>query len=178
MDNFSHGTCNCSFCRGKYVAGRKVGKDFMCLTSYEAMTKKKYAARAGEKHHQPTPRLAMPGISMTRWFNDRHPEMTGVCAHCGGPTSSYDPVYWRFSISHLLPKAHFGSIKTHPDNWLELCHFGNSCHFNLDNGSIDIMDLNCFDLVIVKFVIIYPSIAQSERRRIPGVLLQYLEVEK
>jgi hypothetical protein len=115
---------------------------------------------------------------LQRWFDDRRKEMTGVCVNCGGKTSKNDDKYYKFCIAHLLPKAYLKSIATHPDNWIELCYFGNSCHAQYDNHMIDIIDLNCFDSVIEKFVRIYPNIANDEKRRIPKVLLEYVEVEK
>lgn len=115
---------------------------------------------------------------LQRWFDARRDEMTGVCANCGGKTSKNDDKYYKFCIAHLLPKAYVKSIATHPDNWIELCYFGNSCHAQYDNHMIDIIDLNCFDSVIEKFVKMYPSISKEERRRIPNVLLEYIEVEK
>jgi hypothetical protein len=115
---------------------------------------------------------------LQRWFNDRHREMKGSCQHCGGKSEKGRGTY-KCSIAHILPKAHFKSVATHPDNWIELCFYGkNSCHTNFDNYMLDITDLNCFDEVIRKFVAIYPDIAIAERRRIPQVLLNYLEVEK
>lgn len=116
------------------------------------------------------------GAELQRWFEDRQKEMTGVCKHCGGKTQKI-AANFRNSIAHILPKAYFKSVATHPDNWIELCFYGNSCHTNLDNMSLDIMELNCFDEVIQKFVAMYPSIAINERRRIPNVLLQYIETE-
>ena len=115
---------------------------------------------------------------LDRWFKERRKEMTGACQHCGGKSCRDNDQYYKFSIAHLLPKSFFKSISTHPDNWIELCHFGKSCHTNLDNHMIDLMELNCFDTVIEKFVRMYPSIAPEEKRRIPQVLLQYIEVEK
>jgi hypothetical protein len=115
---------------------------------------------------------------LQRWFEGRRKEMKGVCANCGGKSCKDSDKYFKFSIAHLLPKAYFKSVATHPDNWIELCYFGKSCHTNLDNLSLDITDLSCFDSVIEKVVKIYPSIAKEERRRIPKVLLEYIEVEK
>lgn len=114
---------------------------------------------------------------LQRWFEDRRNEMTGVCANCGGKTTKNDDKYWKFSIAHLLPKAYLKSIATHPDNWIELCYFGNSCHAQYDNHMIDLIDLNCFDTVIEKFSRIYPSISFEERRRIPAILIEYLKTE-
>jgi len=114
---------------------------------------------------------------LDRWFKERRKEMTGKCANCNGDSCKYYDKYYKFSIAHLLPKAYFPSVATHPDNWIELCHFGNSCHTNYDNKMIDLIDLNCFDTVIQKFTKIYPHIAAEEKRRIPPILIEYLNTE-
>lgn len=118
------------------------------------------------------------GAELQRWFEDRRKEMTGICANCGGTSCRDNEKYWKFSIAHLLPKAYFPSVKTHEYNWIELCHFNNSCHTNLDNKMLDLIDMNCFSEIVTKFCIIYPSIAPNEKKRIPEVLLNYVEVEK
>ena len=115
---------------------------------------------------------------LVAWFKDRRKLMIGKCSHCGNKSMKEDDTKFHYSIAHILPKAYFPSVATHKDNWIELCFYGNSCHTNLDNGSLDLINLNCFDSVIKKFVAIYPSIAKEEKRRIPQVLLNYIEVEK
>ena len=70
------------------------------------------------------------------------------------------------------------SLATHPLNWIELCFYGNSCHQNFDNKMLDILDLNCLDTVIERVVAMYPSIDEKEKRRIPKVLLDYIEDNK
>lgn len=122
--------------------------------------------------------LTSGGADLKRWFEDRRKELTGICAHCGGRSCKDSDKYWKFSIAHILPKNLFKSVATHPLNYIELCFFNQSCHSNFDNKTLDIMDLNCFDIVITRFVAMYPSIDQKERRYIPDVLLQYVEVEK
>lgn len=118
------------------------------------------------------------GAELQRWFEDRHKELTGRCKNCGGKTQKGQPNY-KCSIAHILPKAYFKSVATHPDNWLELCFYGvNSCHTQMDNKMLDLIDMNCFEEIITKFVAIYPHITQHEKRRIPQVLLNYIEVEK
>ena len=114
---------------------------------------------------------------LDRWFKERRKEMKGVCQNCGGKSCKDNDKYYKFSIAHLLPKAYFKSVATNPDNWLELCHFNNSCHAQMDNKMIDIIDLNCFDTVIQKFTKIYPFIAPEEKRRIPPILIEYLNTE-
>lgn len=122
---------------------------------------------------------AVGSDELKRWFEDCRKEMTGVCQNCGKPSSRDSDGFFKFSIAHILQKAYFPSVKTHPYNWIELCFWGeNSCHHNLDHGSLDLIELACFDQVITKFVAMYPSIAEKEKRRIPSGLLQYLETEK
>jgi len=114
---------------------------------------------------------------LLEWFKDRRKEMKGVCQHCSGKTTKEDDTKYHYSIAHLLPKAYFPSVATHKENFIELCFYGNSCHTNLDNGALDLIDLHCFDTVIKRFVAMYPAIAKEERRRIPQVLLNYIETE-
>lgn len=123
-----------------------------------------------------------PSVSGTaelnRWFQDRRKEMGGKCLHCSDPSCKTNDEYFKFSIAHILPKRIFKSVATHPLNWIELCFWGKSCHTNMDNNMLDLIDLNCFDTVIQRFVAMYPEIDLKERRYIPDILLQYVEVEK
>lgn len=48
----------------------------------------------------------------------------------------------------------------------------------MDNKMLDLTEMSCWDDIVTKFCAIYPSIAPKERRRIPEILLQYVEVEK
>lgn len=114
--------------------------------------------------------------TLDNWFREVQKSMTGKCMNCMGKTEAHTK-HFKNSIAHILPKAYFKSVATHPDNFLELCFYGNSCHTNFDNKMIDLIDLNCFDTVIQKFVKIYPHIAKEERRRIPPILIEYLKTE-
>jgi len=112
------------------------------------------------------------------WFLEGRKEMTGICAHCGGKSMKDDNDKFHFSIAHILPKNIFDSVKTHPLNFIELCHYNKSCHTNYDNNALDLIDLNCLDNVIKRVAEMYPLIAKKERRRIPQILLDYIETEK
>lgn len=116
--------------------------------------------------------------NLQAWFNDRHKEMTGKCLHCGERSCKGD-AHFRSSIAHILPQRLFPSVTTNPLNWIELCFWApNSCHTNFDNHILDIMQLNCFDLVIERFVSMYPAIDKKERKNIPDILLQYVKVNQ
>lgn len=114
-------------------------------------------------------------ISIDEWFLARRKEMTGKCKHCGGQSCKNDDLYFKHSICHILPKRLFPSVATHPDNNVELCFWKKNCHGNMDNGILDLIDMNCFDEIIEKFIRIYPAIDKKERRHIPDALLQYVK---
>lgn len=114
---------------------------------------------------------------LDRWFQARRKEMGGRCLHCGEKTTKHQDQWYKSGIAHILPKNIFKSIKTHPLNWVELCFWKNNCHGNYDNHMIDITELNCYDLVIERFIAIYPDIDPKERKYIPDVLLQYVKNE-
>lgn len=117
------------------------------------------------------------GSELQRWFEDRRKEMTGKCDNCGGKTCKDDDKYYKFSIAHLLPKAYVKSVATHPKNFLELCHFGNGCHDQMDKKLLDLIDMNCFDKIVERVTEMYPHIAPEERRRIPAILREYIKSE-
>ena len=132
-------------------------------------------SRVFVRQKEDTPVMGGNSAELNRWFNDRRLELTGVCHNCGKPSCKNDDKYFKFSICHILPKAYVKSVATNPFNFLELCFWGeNSCHSQLDNCMLDLIQLSCFDEVVVKFQKMYPSIAPNERRRIPDVLLQYI----
>lgn len=112
-------------------------------------------------------------MTLTEWFQEGDRMSTGKCRHCGGKSCKGDPLYYKHSQAHILPKRLFPSIATHPDNRIELCFWSNNCHANYDNGMLDIIDMHCFDEIIEKFVRMYPTIDKKERRHIPDALLQY-----
>lgn len=118
-----------------------------------------------------------PSAEKERWFQDRRREMIGFCKNCHKPSFKNNHEYFRFSIAHLLAKRNsmFPSVATHPENWVELC---GDCHHDLDNCMIGLTDLHCWDEIVVKFQKIYPSIAPEERKRIPDILLQYINTDQ
>lgn len=145
----------------------------------EAPTYKKRKAIPKISEKQKVKNKQSGGAELNRWFEERRAEMTGWCVNCGKRSCKYDDNCFKFSIAHILPKAYFPSIKTHPDNWIELCFWGkNSCHTNMDNKILDLIDMNCWDEIVVKFQNMYPYIAPKERKRIPNILLQYINTDK
>ncbi len=115
---------------------------------------------------------------LDRWFKARRGEMKGFCDNCGKPSCKNDDKYYKFSIAHILPKAYVKSVATHEKNWLELCFWGDSsCHTQMDNNMLDLTEMACWDKIVENFIAMYPFIDKKERRRIPEVLLQYINVD-
>ena len=144
--------------------------------------KKKYSInKVSEKRKKKLAEQNMSGDNkLDAWFIDRRKEMTGRCVFCKGKTEKDNDETYRRSIAHLLGKrkAAFPSVATHPDNWLELCFFGNSCHTNFDNGIISwelLKDSLEWSIIRQKFLKIYPFIKADEVKNIPDILLKELE---
>lgn len=117
--------------------------------------------------------------SLDAWFEERRVEMTGRCALCGGKTEKKNDETYRRSIHHLFDKrpTMFPSVSCHPDNWLEVCFYGNSCHQNIHNRTITwelLMDSAEGKIIVDKFKKIFPFIAENERKNIPEILLKEL----
>lgn len=182
IPRFKYGNCDCG-CGGINVEGRKVGKMFYCLRSYSTMKQKQQLAKSIEKQKvrslikTDANQNLKQETDLEKWFKERRKGMTGKCSNCGEPSCKSADNY-KNSIAHILPKAYFPSVATHKDNWIELCFWNNSCHTQMDNKMLDLIDMNCFSEIVDKFVKMYPSIATIEKRRIPSVLMQYIEVEK
>ena len=118
--------------------------------------------------------------AMDKWFEARRKEMTGKCQFCGGKTEKSNDETYRRSIAHLLPKRpnQFPSVKTHPDNWLELCFWNPSCHTNFDSGMISmelLHDSAEWKIIADKFRKIYPHIVEAERKNIHPLLLKEIQ---
>lgn len=115
---------------------------------------------------------------MDRFFEEARKRMTGKCWNCGAKSCKDDDKWYRASIAHILPKAYVPSVATHEKNWIELCFWGeNSCHTQMDNKMLDMTDMNCWDTIVERFQAMYPYIAKEERKRIPQILLNYIEVD-
>jgi len=104
---------------------------------------------------------------MDRFFVANRKSMTGRCLFCNGDTMKKDDEKFHFSLAHLLPKAIFPSVATHPDILIELCFYNNSCHTNFDNGMITwefIKDSKEWDIIKEKLLNVLPAVTPEERK--------------
>lgn len=111
-----------------------------------------------------------------QWYHDKVASMTGICMECGCRINKKDFDFAIMTVAHVLPKRkdQFTSVAMHEANSLELC-VTNGCHDKYDTSWEDAAQMKVWPLAVAKFLIIYPAIAEKERKRIPDVLLQELE---
>ncbi len=138
---------------------------------------KKSAKKIAQEKEEKAVKSSGGGSELDRWFKARRVEMHGVCLHCGAKTTKNQDSWYKCGIAHILPKRLFRSVATHEKNWIELCFWEKNCHAQYDSHMLDITELNCYDLVIERFIAMYPDIAPKERKYIPDVLLQYVKNE-
>jgi len=182
--------CKCGNCKC-YPTLQYNGWNFKCAPAEikervggrkKAAIKTKNARKAAALKLKKIKREDTPeGNIKENWFSERRKEMTGVCLFCGGKTEWDNDKTFRNSIAHLLEKKDnfggFPSVAYHPDNWLELCYYNNSCHDNFDRHMITwdmLRDSAEWEFIVSKFKKIEPFIAIAERRNIPELLLKSL----
>lgn len=111
------------------------------------------------------------------WFTLQRQLLPLKCAcNCGSDTSKHDDKYFKFSCAHVLSKAKFKSIAWHPENCVGLSYF-NGCHTLFDSMGYEYCKRKkpiLWNIVVEKFKILYPLIANDELRNIPNVLLETL----
>lgn len=108
---------------------------------------------------------------LKEWFEARRKEMTGYCScGCGRKSSKDDDRFYKASLAHILAKKNFESVRTHPDNWIELS-FWEGHHANMDNRSSELwVKMACWPEIKRKTAILKPLIPQNELKFLPLVL--------
>ena len=176
---------DCSRCDSTSVACRKRGKDLVCIFCCNIEDTKKQEDKAKERNKlrslvsSDSNKNAINGKNpeLEIWFIHRRKEMTGICAcGCGQETSRNDDKYYRHCLAHVLPKAKFKSIATHPLNCIELAFWG-GCHTTFDDMGYEYCKNHTpilWEKVVKRFKVLYPRIAPTEYQYIPDVLLNEL----
>ncbi len=112
-------------------------------------------------------------IAISNAFFEHAKTMTGVCSNCGGKTCKGDIKYQKFSQAHILGKALFPSVAANLDNFVELCHFGNSCHGNFDNNGYEYAAEKMpklWEIIVQRVTKMIPLI--KEKSKLPDILKQ------
>ena len=110
--------------------------------------------------------------ALVKFFKSCQKEMSGNCAECGKPTTTKVYELAIHSICHLLAKRKTvaPSVACHPNNWIELCP---DCHYKFDNSAWeDIAKWGCWPEVKERLILVYPDLAEEERRHFPDIALK------
>ena len=112
-------------------------------------------------------------IAINNAFFEHAKTMTGVCSSCGGKTCKGDKKYQKYSQAHILAKSLYPSVADNLLNFVELCHFGNSCHANMDNNGYEYVAAKMpklWAIIIERVNKMYPLI--KEKNKLPDVIRQ------
>jgi hypothetical protein len=151
-----------------YLEDRAARKNGL-LPKLEFKKPKKPIAKIGKKKLEEMKANKGSDSELDLWFVAKRKELKGYCLFCNQKTEKENEETYRRSIAHLLPKSKVGfpSIATHPDNYIELCFHGNSCHTNFDSGKITwefLKDSKEWDIIKEKLLNILPMVAENERK--------------
>lgn len=116
--------------------------------------------------------MGKPQSELFMWFAEKMKTSDPVCENCGCKINRYNQEEWHGSQAHLLPKAHFDSVKTNPLNHLVLCRYGNFCHAKYDGSWDAASKMPVFPIAKARFKQFEHLIAQEERRRVPECFLK------
>lgn len=118
------------------------------------------------KSFNPKPKNENGLTDLQIWFEERRPEMTGVCqCGCGRKSSKYDDENFRSSICHILPQRLFPSVKLHRFNCVER-NYWDGCHSNMDNKSMELWPKFAdWEKIKRKFWVLSRSLTEKEKTK-------------
>lgn len=117
--------------------------------------------------------MGKPQSELYLWFAQKMKTCDPVCENCGCKINKYNQEEWHGSQAHLVSKAHFPSVKTHPLNHLVLCRYGNFCHAKYDSSFSAASKMPVAKIAMERFrQFEHLIISPEERRRIPEFLLK------
>lgn len=119
---------------------------------------------------------------LQRFYRAAMKRMTGHCLNCHARTEKNVYSGAIFSICHILDKRETmcPSVKDNLNNWVELCP---DCHREFDTPHFEkdktIWDkreeMGFWEVVRNKLILIYPDLAENERRHFPQSVFRYME---
>jgi hypothetical protein len=119
-------------------------------------------------------RLGGDDTELIKWYKARMKQMSGRCNETGLKTETRIYAYAIMSICHLLDKrdTKCPSVKTHPFNWIELAP---DVHTMFDKATWKEREMmGCWETIRDRLILVYPSLAESERRHFPESVLNYM----
>lgn len=118
---------------------------------------------------------------LVKFFKSAMKKMSGHCLNCHARTETHVYSAAIFSICHILDKRDTmcPSVKDNIYNWVELCP---DCHREFDTPPFEKdktlwdkrEEMGFWNVVRDRLVLVYPSLAESERRHFPESVLKFM----
>lgn len=107
---------------------------------------------------------------LDKWFEDKMTNSLRKCENCGKSLAHYNDLDWRGSQHHVLEKALYPSVATHPMNHLVLgkwcCH--HVWHVSWEKAS----KMSIFPKAIDIIKNLYTLLPTEEKKKLPEVVIQ------
>ena len=138
----------------------------------------KKSAKRMEKEKQEKEMLGGDDTELQKWFKQKIKMSSGHCSECNRKVEKSVFQYAVMTVAHILPKRDncCPSVKTHPLNFIILCP---DCHNDFDKATWEEKELmGCWQIVRDRLVMVYPNLAENERRHFPDSVLKYISLNE
>lgn len=116
-----------------------------------------------------------------RWYKGKMGKSQAICENCKKfAVWMKKPEYkkiWHSSQAHVLPKALFPSVATHPCNHMvlfpgfsQVCN----CHDLYDQSWESAMEMKVWPTALERIVMMFPNLTEEEVRRLPEPVKNYI----
>jgi hypothetical protein len=113
---------------------------------------------------------------LQKWYAKIMQEETGKCWETGELINKQDKMGWHGSIAHILDKKNFGSVKTHPLNYMVLKMWGGT-HGQYDSSWENASKMKIWPYAVKIINILYPLLTPEEKRKLPDIVIQEIKPE-
>lgn len=170
--------CKCSTGCQRYPSFSCKGKNWLCLSDEEKqeigsrrkIQRRKLAADNVQRKllHRAQGIADAHQQKIDLWYLIKRYEMKGACIECGAWTFKDDPIFYKWSVCHVVPKGLVPSVAYFPSNWIELCKLH---HQEYDATFERASKMKCFKTAKEKFQEFKEIIPADEARKINPYLL-------
>jgi hypothetical protein len=113
---------------------------------------------------------------LQKWYAKIMESEKPICWETGEKINKNDKLGWHGSIAHILPKADYPSVKTHPLNYMILKMWGGT-HGQYDSSWENASKMKVWAYACKIINILYPLLTQEEKRKLPDIILQEIKPE-
>lgn len=118
----------------------------------------------------------MEDTELQKWYAKIMQDEQGKCWETGVTINKQDKLGWHGSIAHILDKANYPSVKTHPLNYMILSMWGGT-HGQYDSSWEHASKMKVWSYAIKIINLLYPLLKPEEKRRLPDVIIQEINPE-